>query len=322
MELRQLRYFIAIAERLSFSKAARDLHVTVPPLSRQIRQLEDEFGVQLFVRDRKRVALSDAGQLFLREAKVLVTQTEHMSECVKRAKNGEAGLVRVGVGLGLGERISRVLIEHAKRYPLVETQCTELFSSLQTDLLAKGDIDVGFWRPSRASAPLNTEFLFEEGLIVLVSKESPLAKRKALHMRDLAGETLLIHERSLSSGLYDKTFELYQNAGIIPCIIRLPSEPTARGDIQTILLACRKGIFIMPDEVASHPAAGSEVVAVPLDEPGAKVAVHAVWRADETSAVVLSFLNSVRTVFPRPGLNTTYLPQYQPADEAKARRVE
>src|ERR1700733_5846682 len=105
MELRQLRYFIAVAEHLSFSKAAQQLHVTVPPLSRQIRQLEEEFEVRLFVRDRKHVALSDAGRLFLREAKGLVTQAARMSDSVRLAKSGAAGLVRIGVGPALGERV-------------------------------------------------------------------------------------------------------------------------------------------------------------------------------------------------------------------------
>src|SRR5271170_6876522 len=116
MELRQLRYFIAVAERLSYSKAAQHLHITVPPLSRQIRQLEEELGVQLLVRDRRGVALTDAGRMLLREAKSLATQTEHVLECVRLAKMGETGRVRVGIGLALGERISRVLIEHSKQF--------------------------------------------------------------------------------------------------------------------------------------------------------------------------------------------------------------
>jgi DNA-binding transcriptional LysR family regulator len=91
MELRQLRYFIAVAERLSYSKAAQHLHITVPPLSRQIRQLEEELGVQLFVRDRRGVDLTDTGRMLLREAKGLATQAEYVLECARLAKAGEAG---------------------------------------------------------------------------------------------------------------------------------------------------------------------------------------------------------------------------------------
>ena len=297
MELRQLRYFIAVAERLSFSKAAQHLHVTVPPLSRQIRQLEEEFGVQLFVRDRRRVALTDAGRLLLREAKTLVTQTAHVSDCVRLAKTGEAGLVRIGIGLGLGERIGRVLLEHSAKCPAVEIQCREIFSTSQNEALSAGEIDVGFLRPPIDPAHLVSELLYEEGLSVHVSKASPLAKRKTLRMKDLASESLLLPDRKASTGLYDKTLELYAGAGVIPNIVHVSMDPLPHNDVQTLLLTSRKGIFIMPDEVACHPAPGSEVVAIPLDEPNAKIEIYVAWRKGEQSATIGAFLDSARAVF-------------------------
>jgi DNA-binding transcriptional LysR family regulator len=297
MELRQLRYFIAVAERLSFSKAAQHLHLTVPPLSRQIRQLEDEFGVQLFVRDRRRVALTDAGRQLLREAKTLVTQTAHVSDCVRLAKTGEAGLVRIGIGLGLGERIGRVLLEHSAKCPAVEIQCRDIFSGSQNEALLAGEIDIGFLRPPIDPVHLTSELLYKEGFSVHVSKASPLAKRKSLRVKDLAGESLLMPERRASTGLYDKTLELYARAGMTPHIVHVSIDPLPHNDVQKLLLISRKGIFIMPDEVACHPAFGSEVVAVPLDEPNAKVEVHVAWRKDEPSATVAAFLDTVRAVF-------------------------
>ena len=298
MELRQLRYFIAVAERLSYSKAAQHLHITVPPLSRQISQLEEELDVQLLVRDRRGVALTDAGRTLLREAKSLATQTERMLECVRLAKSGETGLVRIGIGLALGERISRVLIEHSKRFPAVEVDCKETSSTLQNRALAEGDVDVGFIRPPIDLVHLDSELLFEEGLVVHVSKSNPLAKRKSLRVKDLIGEPLFLPEQPVSIGLYAKTLELYSKAGVTPNVIHVPMEPTPHGDMQTILLASRKGIFIMPDEIVCRPAAGSEVVAIPLDEPDAQVEVRMAWRKSEKSTAVLAFLDSARRVFP------------------------
>jgi DNA-binding transcriptional LysR family regulator len=297
MELRQLRYFIAVAERLSFSRAAQHLHVTVPPLSRQIRQLEEEFGVQLFVRDRRRVALTDAGRLLLREAKTLVTQTAHVSDCVRLAKTGEAGLVRIGIGLGLGERIGRVLLEHSAKFPAVEISCRDIFSTSQSEALAAGEIDVGFLRPPLDLAHLASERLYEEGFSVHVSKASPLAKRRTLRVKDLGGEALLLPERKVASGMYDRTLELYAAAGVTPNIVHVSMDPLPHTDLQTLLLTSRKGIFIMPDEVACHPAFGSDVVAIPLDEPNAKIEVHVAWRKDEPSPTVAAFLDTVRAVF-------------------------
>lgn len=305
MELRQLRYFIAVAERLSFSKAAQQLHVTVPPLSRQVRQLEEEFGVELFVRDRRHVALTDAGRTLLREARVLLSQTAHVSECVRLAKSGEAGLVKIGIGVGLGERISRVLIEHAKHFPAVEIQCHDVYSGLQNEALLEGKIDVGFLRPCGNRAELASELLFEEHLVVHVSKASPLAKRKTLRVKDLAGEPLLMLDRSISSGLHDKILDMYARAGVTPNVVLLPTEQTPRGNVQTIFLTCRKGVSIVMDEAPAHPAPDSTVVAVPLDEPDAKIGVYAAWRKCETSTAVLAFVETARRVLgsapPGPG---------------------
>ena len=147
MELRQLRYFIAVAENLSFSRAAQQLHITVPPLSRQIRQLEDEFDVRLFIRDRRHVTLSDAGRLFLREARSLISQAGRMTDSVRMAKCGSVGLVRIGVGPALGERVGRVVVEHGRQFPAVEVQCRDILSSAQYQSLFDGQIDVAFLRP-------------------------------------------------------------------------------------------------------------------------------------------------------------------------------
>ena len=296
MELRQLRYFIAVAENLSFSKAAQQLHITVPPLSRQIRQLEEEFDVRLFDRDRKHVALSDAGRLLLREAKCLVSQAGRVTDSVRMAKFGSAGLVRIGVGPALGERVGRVLIEHARQYPAVEVQCCDILSCAQYQGLLEGGIDVAFLRPCIDFVELSSELLFEEPMVVYLSKAHPLAKRKCLHVKDLADQTLLLFDRKSAPGLYDKTLELYAAAGVNPIVSSVSVELVPNNDLQSLLLTCHKGIRIIPDEIACRPAPGSEVAVVPLDEPGASVQVHMVWRKCEKAAAVLAFVNTARQI--------------------------
>jgi DNA-binding transcriptional LysR family regulator len=297
MELRQLRYFIAVAEDLSFSKAARRLHVTVPPLSRQIRQLEEEFDVRLFVRDRRHVALTDAGQLLLREARVLVDQTARVSDSVRMAKCGAVGRVRIGIGPGLGERVSATLIEHSKKFPAVELKCRDIFSNAQYRALAEREIDVGFARPCVDSGKLCSEMLFEEKMVVHISKANPLSRRKSLRLKDLADEPLLLFDRETATGLHDKTLELYAAAGVTPKIVSVPGELAPNNDVQAMLITCRKGILIVPDEIACRPAAGSEVAVVLLDEPGAVAEVHVVWRKNESSRTVHAFVDTVRCVF-------------------------
>ena len=300
MEIRQLKYFIAVAENLSFSRAAQEMHVTVPPLSRQIRQLEEEFGVPLFVRDRRHVELTDAGRMLLREGRTLVAQTEHVSDCVRLAKSGEAGLVRIGMAPGLGEKVSRVLLEHSKQFPAVELQYREMFSGWHSKALLDGEIDVALMRSEVDPSRLVAEVLFEEGFVVHMSKANPLARRRSLRLKDVAGETLLLPNRQYCASIYDKTLELYADAGISPNITHVSLSPTPNSDAQIILVACGKGIFIMPDEAARRPAPGAEVVAVPLDEPKAKVNVWMTWRKGEMSSAVLSFLASMRRVLRGP----------------------
>jgi DNA-binding transcriptional LysR family regulator len=296
MELRQLRYFIAVAENLSFSKAARLLHVTVPPLSRQIRQLEDEFEVRLLVRDSKHVALSDAGRLFLREAKVLVMQAERITDSVRLAKCGSAGLVRIGVGPALGERVARVLIEHAKQFANVDVQCRNKLSAELYKSLLDGEIDVAFLRPCFELPELASELMFEEPMVVHISKANPLAKRKSLRLRDLANETLLMFDRVTAPGLYDKTLELYAAAGVTPHVITVAADPVPHNDTQALLLTCRKGFRIAPDEIATRPAPGSELTVIPLDEPDAVAEVRLTWRKSEKTPAVIEFVKTARLI--------------------------
>jgi DNA-binding transcriptional LysR family regulator len=295
MRLRSLRYFIAVAESLSLSKATRKLGITVPPLSRHMRQLEQELRTQLFVRGRRGVALTAAGRELLRESKALMTQAARVFDSVRMVKKGKLGFVRVGLAFALGDAVSRVLLEHANRFPGVEIQCRDTFSKSQIDALLRREIDVGFLRHPSDEVLVASEPLFREKLFVHVSKANPLAKRKYLRIEDLIAERLIMPDRAASAGLYDKVFELYRKAGLTPTVIRLPSGLSARSDVQTILVACGKGILIVPDAM-SNPPRGSTVAALSLAEPDAWIEVHLCWRKHEQSVAALSFLNTARRV--------------------------
>lgn len=296
MELRQIRYFIAVAEHLSYSKAARELHISVSPLSRQIRQLEEEFGVRLFVRDRRRVELTDAGKQFLLDAQALVSQTAQISDRLRQAKSGEAGVVRIGVGLHLGDKVGTVVAEHAKKYPAVDIQCKGIFSTLQNTALLDGTIDIGFLRPPVDAARLKSEFLYEERLIALMGRTNPLAKRRMVRIKDLADETLFLPDPSVGKGLRDRTLELYTKAGVSPRISSMTADPMSHGEVHKILLASNKGIFIIADEVSTRVEYGNATVAVPIDDPDAKIELHIAWRKNETSPAVLAVLETARKI--------------------------
>lgn len=296
MELRQLRYFIAVAEHLSYSKAAKNLHISISPLSRQVRQLEDEFGVRLFVRDRRRVTLTDSGRLLLQEAKSLLNHTANISERLRLARAGELGSVRVGVGLHLGDTVGSIVLEHSKRRPSVEVHCQGIFSTLQNSALRENQIDIGFLRPPVDSA-LEREVLYEERLVALMGRTNPLAKRTSIRIADLAEETLFLPDRNVGVGLQDLTLSLFRKAGVAPKISPLQADPGSHGETHKVLLAANKGIFIIGDETSTRVENGNVAAAVPIDDPGAKIDVCMAWRKNERSAAVLGFIETARRLF-------------------------
>ena len=294
MELRQLRYFIAVAERLSYSKAAEELHISVSPLSRQIRLLEDEFGLRLFERDRRRVALTDAGKLFLQDAKDLVSQTAKIADHMRQASKGVTGVVRTGIALHLADKVGSVVVEHSKRCPAVDIQCESIFSTLQNMALVEGKIDIGFLRPPVDTVRLNSELLYEERLIAMMSRANPLAKRRTLRIEDLAEETLFLPDASVGGGLRKRTLELFAKAGVSPRVSPMTADPLSHGEVHKVLLAANKGIFIIADEAWTRVENGNVAVAVPLDDPDARIEVYMAWRKSEKSPTVLAVLDTAR----------------------------
>ena len=294
MELRHVRYFIAVAEYLNFSKAAQQLHIAQPPLSRQIRQLEEDLGVALFLRNKRSVALTKAGQVFLDEARKLVVQAGHAMEAARHAQKGESGVVRIGIASGLGGVVSKVVFDHRKRLPAIEIECRDVFSSFQNEALRKGEIDIGFLRPPLDQLNLDCELLFEEEFVVVLPRKHKLAKRRSLRLKEIADEPLIIFDRSFSTGLYDKVLGLYSRQGLTPHLTVTHAE--AHEEAGAIMVASGKAVFIGAGAIVNRTVSGLDLVSIRLDEPGAKIEVYVAWRKGELSTATLSFLDSARRV--------------------------
>ncbi len=300
MELRHVRYFLAVAEYLNFSKAARQLHIAQPPLSRQIRQLEEDLGVALFVRNKRHVELTKAGQAFLGEARKLIVQAGHATEAARHAQKGESGVVRIGIASGLGGTVGKAVAEHCRRFPAINVECKDIFSTAQNDNLRKREIDVGFLRPPVDQVNLDCELLFEEEFVVILPRTHRLAKRKSLRLKEVADEPLIIFDRNFSCGLYDKILGLYSRQGLTPHFTVTHVE--AHEEAGTIMVASGKAIFIGAGAIVTRSVSGIELASVPLNEAEAKIEVYMAWRREEESGVIRSFLDSVRRVF-RPRTN-------------------
>lgn len=298
MELRHVRYFLAVAEYLNFSKAAQQLHIAQPPLSRQIRQLEDDLGVELFIRSKRHVELTKAGQAFLGEARKLVVQAGHAVEAARHAQKGESGLVRIGIASGLGGVVGRAVAEHCRRFPAINVECKDVFSTMQNEILDKHEIDVGFLRPPINQVHLDCELLLEEEFVVILPKTHRLARRKMLRLKDVADEPLIVFDRSFSSGLYDKILGLYSRQGLTPHFAVTHVE--AHEEAGAIMVASGKAIFVGAGAIVTRSVHGIELASVPLNEADAKIEVYMAWRKQEESAAVFAFLDSVRRVLGLP----------------------
>jgi DNA-binding transcriptional LysR family regulator len=179
MELRHLRYFVAVAEELHFGRAARRLGISQPPLSQQLRALEQALGAPLLERTSRRVRLTEAGQLFLIEARATLVQAERASDVVRRVSQGEAGELAIGFAPSapLVTKVASALFRFREAYPSVELQLSELTRLEQVEMVANGQLDLGFIRglePDGTEGLIVSPFL-EEEMILALRRDHPLA---------------------------------------------------------------------------------------------------------------------------------------------------
>jgi DNA-binding transcriptional LysR family regulator len=293
MDLRHLRAFVAVAEEGTFTKAARRLHISQPPLSKQVRLLERELGTRVFVRRRDGIELTRDGAMLLERAQAALSAFREFEDFTKSLASRVRPL-RVAIGWGLWEAVERIRSHHEQRFPemriVAEDLCVERSPGTERRM------DVAVRRPPVDEALYESEVLFEEQFVALLSDTHPLATRKSITLAELAHEPLLMYERSVGRGVYDKTFALFQAAGVQPHVVGAQPPPYAHGAM--MLVASRQGYYIGIASPFTQTHRVSGIAVVPLDEPGARLEVRIAWRRNEASACVSEFVQSARAVFP------------------------
>lgn len=300
MELHHFRYFVAVAEDLNFTKAAKRLGMAQPPLSRQIRALESEIGVQLFERGSGRVFLTEAGRRFLNAARNVLEEAAAAVAIARQGMDGALGTVRVGFGKGLGDLLGAVINHHLRVYPNVEVDVRDIFSGFQPEALRNRKVDVAFSHGHSSSLDLSLEKLFREGLTVVVPRSSRLARHSQLTMQNLARQNVLLIDRPLSPIVHDKILELCRNAKIKPNLIH--TEATCYDEAGALMIASGRGVAIAVGGSPAHPSFGDRLVARALREPSAWVDVCVAWRKEEAAPTVLNFLESARKLLKQTAL--------------------
>jgi DNA-binding transcriptional LysR family regulator len=287
MELRHLRYFQAVAEELSFSRAARRLRIAQPALSRAVQEVERELGTQLIERERRSPRLTPAGAVLLHETGLILERLDESLRRVKRTASGEEGELRLGyIGPPTRMFMARLLKEYAKRFPRVTVILEERTPERVWEMVSKGRLSVGLTRPVLAhqALGLQTLLLREEKFCAAVPKDHAWAKLTSLPWKKLAGEPLIVLARREGAGSHDAIQAACSDAGFAPRLVHTPSL------IGTILqyVEAGAGVGVVPESTVSK-----NIALIPL-KPQQTIPLVMVWAKEGEDPAVVALRELVR----------------------------
>lgn len=296
MEIRQLHAFLAVAKELHFGRAAQRLHVAQPPLSKQIRQLEKELGVDLFVRTTRSVTLTSAGEALLGQAERVIAAMEDARFAATAGGSGEYGRVRVGfAGAATRHTLPQLAREVKARYPHIDLALRgNMYANTAQRALLEGDIDLGFVRLPFVTPGLAYRAIEEETLLCVVPTDHELASQPALGIGDLAQYSFVTFPRDAGSTLRSITDRLCWEAGFSPKVVQeAPDSYTIHA-----MVAAGQGISLTFSSTISINQPGVVYIPVLGDLPRLQSAIA--WSASNPSAALRSVLQVADAVFPRP----------------------
>jgi len=292
MELRHLRYFIAVAEELHFTRAAERLHLGQPPLSQAIQALEADVGAQLFERTKRSVRLTGAGKLFLDDARRILALAEQAADTARRAQRGETGELRIGFTFStpLTPLFANVINRYRQQYLAVSLKLYEMATLPQLDALAQRTLDLGFVRPVEGASPDAIAFtpLREDPLVAVLSTASPLALRRPVAMEELKDMPFVMYPPTAGTGIYPQIFRLCRAAGFTPTIGQVA------GEASTIigLVAAGCGVSVLPASFNRIHMDG--VCYRPITDADATTTLLLAQRKEENTPLVDTFVALAR----------------------------
>jgi DNA-binding transcriptional LysR family regulator len=301
MELRHLRYFVAVAEELSFTRAAGRLLMTQPSLSTQMKQLETELGVELFDRSRRSIRLTEAGRVLLDESRQVLAQLDRTVKVVRRVGNGEVGHLSVGFVPSASNRtLPPVLRAFRRGYPDVELFFQEMPPDELRRQLHERRIDIGFLFLPFDDDFLDTRTLAVEPLVAAVPSGHRLASAPHVTVADLAEEPFILPRSYAIPGYKARVMLACEQAGFVPRVVQ---KDVWLMQTVTGLVAADIGVALVPASEENVHREG--VVYVELDGPVPTVEIGAAWRRDERTPVLDAMLAAVDEVELRPDSGAT-----------------
>ena len=294
MELRHLRYFVAVAEELHFGRAAERLHIAQPPLSRQIRDLERELGTPLFARVPRGVELTPAGRAFLPEARLTLAQAERAQRTAQRAAQGEIGRLRVGFveAATYSGVLPEVLGFFRTHLPNIGLSLFELTSPEQVEAFRDGRIDVGILHtpPPDAESWLLVQPVYTDPLVVALPQGHRLAERRRLALGELAAEPFVLPPRPFAPAIYDEVIARCRAAGFSPRVVQ---EAVAWHTLVG-LVGAGVGVAFVPRSLAQIHRPGDAYR--PVRDLAVELGMSVVWKKGDRSPVRERFVTALRAV--------------------------
>ncbi len=291
MEFRHFRYFIMVAEEQNFSRAAERLNIAQPPLSQQIRDLEEELGFLLFDRSKRQLQLTQAGQWFLERAYRIFNQLETAKEEARKISQGQIGQLAIGyVNFAFYTLAIDIIKIFRSDFPNVKLVLRELLTSEQFAALPTSEIDLGIAIMPIKNENLAFEVISYDKFVIVLPENHPMADKPCLHLEDLANEQFIMMPRQVKSIFADKVWGMCQRAGFVPKV----SQEIIQMSSGISMVAAGVGIGIMPACVQNSGTKG--VVFKPVYSGAAEIDLAVVWRKSDTSPVLHAFLNVVKEV--------------------------
>lgn len=285
IELRHFRYFIAVAETLHFGRAAERLHISQPPLSVQIRQLEEYVGTPLLERTKRRVRLSAAGQVFLEEARRAVRMADQAVEAAQAAAAGHRGTLRIGfVSSAPFNVLPGILRAYRARHAMVAVDLHEMGSAAQMRALQAAELDLGLVRLPAEATGVEVRVLLREPLVAALPDSHPLAMRRRIHVQALRHDAFVTFPRRMGPGLYDRIFRYCAESGFTPQV----GQEVEQMHAIVGLVGAGLGVALVPSSMRFMQT--GEVAFVSLtDAPTIEIGLA--WRGGDPSPLVRTFLD-------------------------------
>lgn len=281
IELRHYVYFLAVAEELHFRRAAEKLFISQPGLSTQIKQMEENMGVRLFVRDKKKVKLTPAGAYLKNEVEFLLNYLKQIKNQARRIGDGELGELRIGfLGSAMQNVIPDLLLKLQKQYPSIHTSLEELSNKAQLNGLLKEQLDLGFVRVGQVPAALESKAVFEDTFSLVLPKDHDINQESFLGMHQVAEQDFILFSKEYSPLYYDTVMSICEDGGFLPNIMHKSVHA------QTIFRLVESGLGIAIVPTSLQFGFQMRVKFIELKKIPQRAVLSVVWKKDNRNPVL------------------------------------